>query len=493
MHEHELSEQLHAAVADVSARPDLSQIELGAARVRSRRRVATGVVAAMLVAAAGGAGFGLGRSVGDGDDQLTAAVTDDAAEVARASGDAVATTAVERAAPPRTTLPLFVAPSPSPGYGQATSEVATDSAAVGVDGDYYGQLPMTLVYERQLDSGVRVRLMTGQSWADDGYGGEWRPAKFCYATKDSRLTFDGPDIVDVTGYGWYEELFNGLSVQVVEAGYADGRPLRVLQVQTAPDATEVAVVWADGAADRTAVVDGVAVLVVDGTNPFDDYSFEITDSAGTRTLTTADLNYYSDPEFRAACEEPPPPLPDAGEQPADPAAAEAALRERFDLLWNVVLAADEKPDDLLDDRTGVDAAIAAVLSGSFSDAAESATHIIEELVFTSPTEAWLRYGVDTTNGYFGQRYGTATLTNGVWVFPRALVCQDLSLAGGQCEPWVDAIYPPAWYERYGEPAEQCYETEDGTVCEASGEAWAEPALEAPAAELPVPTTTVPGG
>ncbi len=491
MHEHELSEQLHAAVADVSAQPDLSQIEMGAARVRSRRRMATGVVAAMLVAAAGGAGFGLGRSVDDGNDQLTAAVTDDPADSARASGSPVVATTVARAAPP-TTPPPF-AGAPTPGYGQATSQIAADSST-DVDGDYNGQLPMTLVYERRLDSGVRVRLLTGQSWADDGwYGSDWQPAKFCSATAESRLTFDGPDIVDVTGYGWYEELFNGLAVQVVEAGYADGRPLRVLQVQTAPDATEVAVAWGDGAADRTAVVAGVAVLVVEGTNPFGDYSFEITDSAGTRTLTNADLDLYRDPEYRAACEEPPPPLPEAGEQPSDPAAAEAALRERFDLLWNVVLAADEKPDDLLDDRTGVDAAIEAVLSGGFSEAAESATHIIEELVFTTPTEAWFRYGVDTTNGYFDQRYGTATLTNGVWVFPRALVCQDLGLAGGQCEPWVDAIYPPAWYERYGEPMDQCYETEEGTVCESNGEARVEPALEVPASELSVPTTTVPDG
>ena len=482
MHEHELSEQLHAAVADVSARPDLSQIELGAARVRGRRRLATGVVAAMLVAAAGGAGFGLGRSVGDGDDQLTAAVTEDSA--ARASGNAVATTTVERLAPPMTTLPpLRTAPSPSPGYGQAPAEVEADSALAG---EYRGQLPLTLVYERQLDIGVRVRLMSGQSWPDEGwYGADWRPAKFCYATAESRLTFDGPDLVDVTGYGWYEELFKGLAVQVVEAGYADGRPLRVLQVQTAPDATEVAVTWSDGGADRTAVVNGAAVLVVEGTDPYGDYSFEITDAAGTRMLTNSDLDYYRDADYRAGCEEPPPALPDAGDQPADPVAAEAALRERFDLLWNRSLPADETPGDLLDDRTGVDAATEAVFAGGFSEAAESATHIIEELVFTGPTEAWFRYGIDTTNGYFGQRYGTATLTNDVWVFPRALVCQDLGLAGGQCEPWVDAIYPPSWYERYGELAEECYETGEGTVCESSGAAWAEPARDEPA-----PTTTV---
>ena len=63
MNEHELSEQLHAVAGSVHPRPDLAEIELGAGRLRGRRRVATGVVAAMLVAGAGGAGFGIGRSV----------------------------------------------------------------------------------------------------------------------------------------------------------------------------------------------------------------------------------------------------------------------------------------------------------------------------------------------------------------------------------------------------------------------------------------------
>jgi hypothetical protein len=125
---------------------------------------------------------------------------------------------------------------------------------------------------------------------------------------------------------------------------------------------------------------------------------------------------------------------------------------------------------LLDDRTGVDDAIAQVLEGGFADSAESATHTVEELVFTSPTEAWFRYGIDTSDGYFGQRYGTATLTDGVWVFPRALVCQDLGLAGGGCEPWVEAIYPPSWYERYGDPYNECRISETGEeICELSGD------------------------
>ena len=71
---------------------------------------------------------------------------------------------------------------------------------------------------------------------------------------------------------------------------------------------------------------------------------------------------------------------------------------------------------------------------AIADSAESATQTIEELVFTSRTDAWFRYGIDRINGYFSPRYGTATLVDEVWVFPRAVVCQDLGLAGGGCEP-----------------------------------------------------------
>ena len=347
--------------------------------------------------------------------------------------------------------------------------------------------PMTLVYERMLDNGQRVRLQRGLSWeADLGYESGWQPRLFCWPTTESRLTIDGDDVVDVAGNGWFEELYQGLAVQAVEVGQADGHPLRVLQVQAAPGATDVAVTWPDGATDRTAIVDGAAVLVVDGINPYTAYTLEITDADGTRSMTSDDLDYYSDADYRAGCVEPPPPLPDPGQQPADRAAAEAELLERFAILWDRSLPEADKPDDLLDDRTGVDEAIAQVFEGGLAESAESAEHFVDEVVFTSPTEAWFMYGIDTINGYFGQRYGTATLTDGVWVFPRALVCQDLGLAGGGCEPWVEQIYPPSWYERYGDPYSECWIDEDGTeVCESF--AYEEGYVDGPA---PVPNTTI---
>ena len=204
MNENELSEQLHSVAGTVNPQPDLAEVELGAGRVRSRRRVATGVVAAMLVTAAGGAGFGIGRSVANDGEQISAAATaDDADDITE-----VAPTPTAAGQPGDSALSELPRPTvPTLGGADRAFGAADEVADYALGGDgalgYYQSEPLTLVYERQLDIGLRVRLLSGQSWADDQwYGDGWQPAAFCWATAESRLTIDGPDVVDVTGYGW---------------------------------------------------------------------------------------------------------------------------------------------------------------------------------------------------------------------------------------------------------------------------------------------------
>ncbi len=429
MNEQELTRQLQAAGASVTPRPDLAEVELGAGRVRARRRVGAGVVAAMLVAAAGGAGFGIGRSVSDNGDQLAggATVVDESTTT---------TTTSENQGDIFPGLPTTTTSGEYPSAEEAADQ--SYDRVLGDEGGYYEPQPMTLVYERTLENGIRVRFQTGQSWGDEGwYGSDWQPAKFCWPTRESRITLDGPDIVDVTGYGWYDELFKGLAAQASEVGFSDDHPMRILQIQAAPDVTRVSVTWSDGATDETDVVNGAAVLVADGFGAYEPYTLEVTDANGTRTMTNDDFDYNRDPDYRAGCEEPPPPLPDAGDQPADPAAAEAAIGQRFDILWDRTLVEGDKPTDLLDDRTGVDEAIAQVFEGGFAEAADSATHTIEELVFTSPSEAWFRYSIDSINGHFGPRFGYANLVDGVWVFP-----EGARLPGSRPRRWyVRAVGP----------------------------------------------------
>lgn len=455
--ERELARRLDVVAASVSARPDLAEIELGAGRVRSRRRVATGVVAAMLIAGAGGTGFGIGRSVSDGE-QIASDAPVETADGASSETDAPT---------PEPTSEPAAEPAAEPAEETAADETAVPVPAGDAASSYWTPTAMELLHERTLASGIRVRLQVGQTW-DEGWSEPgWTPAGYCLQNREARITFDGPDIVDVGGAGLYSELFQGLQVQVGEVGWADGHPVRYLVVQADPGVTEVAVTWDDGLTDRTAVENGTAVLVVEPTTNDPDgawsreYTLEITDATGVRAASRDELNYYENPEYRAGCNPPPPALPDPGEQPADPAAAESALHDRFALLWDMDVPRDDKRS-VLDDWTGVDEAADAVLTGDFADAAGTAVHEIEEIVFTSPTEAWFRYALRTDISDFFERYGTATRVDGEWQFARAVICQDLSLGGGVCEPGFEQIYPPSWYERY---AETCYETDDGTICE----------------------------
>jgi hypothetical protein len=398
-------------------------------------------------------GFGLGRSI---DDQPAGEA------IAPAGTAAPDTAAPPTPAPVATDTPATSAPPPDAPVAEAppATAAAPAPAPASVE-DYaarnmgpYTPQPLTLLGTRQLADGTRVRVQLGEPWdmGDMGYPGGFQPAAWCLANREVRVTVDGPDQVDATGMSAYTDLTGSpldLVAQRSEFGYADGRPLRVLLVQSSAGDTVATVRWDDGATDTAEFVDGLAVMVADGSNAWEHtYEVDVTGPEGTRTATSSDLeDTYSFPEWRAACEPPPPALPAPGEQPADPAAAEEALRTDFTLLWDDIKAGTESAR--LDDWTGIAEALAAVQTGGFTDAAATAVHTIEEISFTSPTEAWFRYGIDTSSGYFGQRYGTATLTDAGWTFPRAVACADLSLGGGSCTPAVAPIYPPSWFELNG--------------------------------------------
>jgi hypothetical protein len=489
--ERQLSEHLSEAAAGVSATPDLAEVEIGARRVRSRRRVATGVAAAMLIAGAGGAGFGLGRGAGRSDEQVVApAQADDTGTTVE--GDATTTTIVNadtagQSDPANATAEATAAPVPAPPLG--SSGTMSRDLKVGA-----GQMPAyELVLERVTDSGITIRALRGESWYSDEMpipdSNGWIAPRWCYGDAELRIGLSGPGLIDVTGASWFSELPTDVPSNVVvsatHAGWADGQLLGVIAVQVGEGVTEVAASSGE-VSDRAAPAGGAVVLLLPGVDPFTDgYSVEVTDASGTRNLTEAELNPMNSSEWHEACEPPPPALPVPGEQPADAAAAEAAVREVFDAVFGSTIPFEEKPAGLLDDDTGVAAAIEVAKNGDYADAVATAQYTIEDFVFTNPTEAWFRYAIATDTSYFGQRYGTAHLIDGSWRISRAVICQDLALAGAPCEPDPGPIYPASWYDMYGEPAmiDACMETEGGAaVCEARAEANAV-----------VPTTVAPEG
>ena len=466
---------------------------------RNRRGLAAGVGAAMLVAAAGGVGFGIGRSVDDG-----------ALSTGAEGGATVATVATEAPADP-TIVPSPVEPTsgdivgssaPTPAADPAaplqeeleTGDVAADDTTSGVASGgggwtmFSGRSDMELLAERTTTSGLVLRAHLAEVWGHDEFGGlvsdemsvgTWTPAPWCHESGQVRIALGGGEstgapVVDVGSVGWWEQPFEGVAVSWVTLGAVDGNPHRVVFVQVRPDVIGVTVTFDDGSVDSAVPENGHAILAVPGapdTVVHDDdgyrwveetprfrVDFETNAAASTEQDETAAAIapvvvdgstpwMWDDPAFRESCSPPPPELPEPGEQPQDVDGATEQIVDRMSRLYG---EQDGQQDgeqvfdvlDAIDDPTGVAEAREQVAEGSFEEAAAAARATVEDLVFTSPTDAWFRYRIETTTGTFGDRFGRATLIDGVWKIGRSTICQDLSLAGGDCGGDWSMVRPP---------------------------------------------------
>ena len=423
----------------------------------SRRRWVAGVGAAMLIAAAGGVGYGIGRSVDDGSSSAGSSEVDSTA--ARPGDDAPPTTAV---AEPSIAADDAAVPVTTTLLGDVTAEMAGDMGASG--GWAYSQWnggPLETMFERTTDSGFTLRAQLGQVWEDEGYygPGDWRPAPWCFPSGDLRISLAGNEVIDVGSAGWYREAYQGRAVSWLTMGSADDRPQWVVVVQAPPDTTAVTVTFADGSTDTTAPQNGVAVLTVPGSGPTEvteggytyfvdtapDFAVTFDEPAGAVTVESEGVDTWNDPEFVASCQPPPPALPEPGEQPEEAAAAEAEIVRAMTALYDSTDPIDGDAE-YLDDATGVSEARAQIAEGAYKAEAASAQAIVEELVFVSPATAWFRYRVDTGGIGLANRYGNAVFVDGTWKITRDTVCQDLSMAGGDCGGGWTSVVPPSVQE-----------------------------------------------
>lgn len=126
-------------------------------------------------------------------------------------------------------------------------------------------------------------------------------------------------------------------------------------------------------------------------------------------------------------------LPPPGEQPSDPAGAEAIIRDRFALAVDSTIPFGAKPDDLFDSPIGLEQAIDEALAGPNAEYVRDARYEIVDLMFTSPGEAWFQYDLDALGVSF-RPFGRATSTGESWQISRNTICQDLAHAGVLCDP-----------------------------------------------------------
>ncbi len=390
----------------------------------------------MLVAAAAGAGYGIGRSV-DGE----------SADLAAGQGTSEEPATAEAAEETEETVSTAAPATGAEDLGDSAGDGVVSSGGVGYPA--FGMQPMETLYERVTDGGLVLRAQMGPQWEmyDQGMWGpgDWRPAPWCFESGQLRVTLTGDGVVDVGGAPWYAEAFEGRAVSSLMLGANDSNPQWVVVVQTPPGVTNVGVAFEDGSTDETTPQNGFAMLTVPGVLP------EPTDSGidSGDELYGGAIGTWDDPVFLESCAPPPPALPDAGDQPADPAAAEADINAAMAALYGAI-GSDGEAGDFLDDASGVAEAREQVQGGGFAADAASATATIDELVFTAPDEAWFRYRVDTDGNDFSNRYGIAVFVDGSWKITRATVCQDLQLAGGDCGGGWEPISPPSAANRYDE-------------------------------------------
>ena len=337
------------------------------------------------------------------------------------------------------------------------STAATVAAADGMMGgggmgswspNAWAEPAQTLVIERTLDDGTVIRVH-GQWFEGDMYGGwpgfeNWEPAAWCQPTGNLRVAVAAPDSITVAWAPWYREAKDGLAVSTFATGYVESAPRFGVVAQVGADVSSVTLTTptgSDTAAPVASEAGPVVVLLVPGPIT-DDLQLEFQRSNGTQTATPSDLmDTWNSPEFRDACQPPPPALPEPGEQPADAAAAEAAVRASFATIRAEDIAA-RLP--VIDDVTGIETAWAEIAAGQYAEAAAGATFAIRDFVFSSPTEAWFRYDIESSAGFFSDRYGRAVLgDDGTWLITRDTVCQDLSLAMAPCDPPGSAVLPPS--------------------------------------------------
>ena len=323
--------------------------------------------------------------------------------------------------------------------------------------DYMGD-KLEMLYQRVTDTGIRVVVHDNGNWGGNFEGdvvaeplgfappttvpgvAGWVPAPWCFAVGGIRVAMTYKDAIGISNGSQYAETReSGLLLTMFSSGYAEAQRFRVLVLQVAADVTLATASWVDGSVDSAAPANGWVVLATPGDSSVE-FDISLANAAGVTNVVYDELPRDGDREWQKACNPPPPELPDAGEQPDDPAAAEQQIVDVFALLWNRDIPLDEKL--VLDDTTGVADAVEQVDNGGFAETAKTATHTITELVFTSPTEAWFRYDIETNITNFTDRFGIAYQIDGVWVIARAVICQDLALAGAQCFPFVQEIRPP---------------------------------------------------
>ena len=126
-------------------------------------------------------------------------------------------------------------------------------------------------------------------------------------------------------------------------------------------------------------------------------------------------------------------LPEPGEQPADPAAAEEQVRNTYLTIADTTIPEEERAQ--LSERPEVWLAAAnAITQTQYWELIQEIRQQVDEVVFVSPTRAVLRFQLISEDPIVPRHHiGEALLVDGRWVMAIATSCDLDSLAGVTCD------------------------------------------------------------
>lgn len=390
-----------------------SEISAGspAARNAGGARVSQRVLlAALALALVGGplAGFQLGQRLGDRERVPVASEGDDPAGSPLedpADGDDSTRSA------PESSLA-----SPDAGAGGAFSADRSIGHGYGLGHE------LDRVGTAEFGDAVIRLFRTDHGVPDDG-NPTWDPPVGCYPTGSFMAQASTPGMVAVvSGEVFGLQPTEGV-VQLV--GVAEGDPHWIAVGHTA--AEDITVRFADGRSEVATIVDGVFTAAAPA--PEADLRSEPTAvvvAAGQESTITGWSGPVDD-DFHRQCEPPPPALRPAGEQPPDPDAARAEIAEAFQLGYG---GGEGQLDAFVDPEQMRPAFEELDASESFEQYRGKIVAVVGQVVFDTPTHAWLFYDLEPV---VSQRIGEAVLTDRGWKVANATICADVAMAGVRCE------------------------------------------------------------
>jgi hypothetical protein len=348
--------------------------------------------------------------------------------------------------------------------------------------------PVTKLFRRSTD-GIVIRAFTTPN-SSPCQGDGWCPPPSCFPDAQVTGQLSTDDAVGVAWGSHYGGTAPALRVSGVSqfGDNGEGSPVRWVVAQAGAGVKTVRVSFAGGGTDEMAPVDGVVVLAARADPAQTGGTVEALDGAGavvgradadatetmlgvgfvpagairlegggsggdtSVTTTVAPPAGATDPASEpsttvvqpgvvaspdgalpAECSPPPPTLPAPGEQPADPGAARAAVTDAFTTAYAGGVGSDDAKRAAVQDGDALAETMDAARSGGFAQQVKDAHAVVTEVVFTSPTEAAVRYDIKIENyTNFDGRIGKAVLVDGRWKVARVTVCADLSLAGVTC-------------------------------------------------------------